>query len=313
MNISVKHHQVPAPLALASIVNKEIDHLHVDDMRDYLPDLIQFQKDGKLPKTLKSYHLDFRIKWHFEINRHQQPDLTRYTQDQTAIAQARAMQQYLQDEQTSHMRKRQVIFKNLMTFLPTFINENHETLQVLDLKIQHESNTRQLMVTVFKDVRTLEKIQIGLLRTISRCEELRQLVVPVFIYTPKVITELTSMLQKLQYLQSLSLFSPETCTLFEGLTITDTEIKKYQDLQRPEFIELGKFVQAVRLCQPLIRLTFDITASSYDQSIQTIYEATQDQITIKAFARQFIRILDFLSQHLTENNTKMQMNALDMP
>ena len=105
------------------------------------------------------------------------------------------------------------------------------------------------------------------------------------------------MLDGLPYLQTLSFGSPETCTLFQGLAIGDTEIQASADLEKAEFADLAKLANAICNCNVLVRLTFDMGSITFSQAIEDAFSGTQDGATIKKFVKQLLRILDFLSKY----------------
>ena len=105
------------------------------------------------------------------------------------------------------------------------------------------------------------------------------------------------MLDGLPYLQTLSFGSPETCTLFQGLAIGDTEIEAYADLEKAEFADLVKLADAICNCNVLVRLTFDMSNITFSQAIEDSFSNAQGGATIKKFTKQLLRILDFLSKY----------------
>ena len=50
---------LPASIAFALLVRNKIEHLGLHEINAYLPDLIKYQAEGKLPKTLKSLEINF--------------------------------------------------------------------------------------------------------------------------------------------------------------------------------------------------------------------------------------------------------------
>lgn len=76
-----------------------------------------------------------------------------------------------------------------MIFITSLLKHNKGSLEHLDLRIQHIVSIKyeKILLEVFKGLYTLEKIQIGLIRQVAQCRELKSLTIPVFCYTGNVM------------------------------------------------------------------------------------------------------------------------------
>ena len=87
-----------------------------------------------------------------------------------------------------------------MVFLKLIISANKESLKVLNLRICMGARSRDSFTKAFKDIATTEKLQLGLIRTIKQLSDLHKLTVPVWLYSPMVLCELASVIEKQSYL-----------------------------------------------------------------------------------------------------------------
>ena len=68
-------------------------------------------------------------------------------------------------------------------------------------------------------------------------------------------------------------------------------------MEKAEFTDLVKLADAICKCNVLVRLTFDMGNIPFSQTIEDAFSGAQGRATIKQFARQLLRILDFLSKY----------------
>ena len=105
-----------------------------------------------------------------------------------------------------------------------------------------------------------------MIRIVTQCKEVRQLSIPLFCYTPRVLTHLSKLIQELSYLQTLTLVSPESCTLFHGIRVPnpneEEEDTQNEDVPSEEFLPL---ITAIQNSKVLIRLTFDMGTNTYSE------------------------------------------------
>ena len=98
-------------------------------------------------------------------------------------------------------------------------------------------------------------MQVNLIKHIKKFGELKELTIPVFIFTPKVLNSLGITLLSLRFMQSLIIWSDKDCVVSKKLTV-DSSLEFKANLMQEPFSFYTNFVIALRKSLVLVRLGF---------------------------------------------------------
>ena len=116
-----------------------------------------------------------------------------------------------------------------MTLVISLIRANRKTLQTLHLRISHKQKVRAYtIIQPFTDLKTIENVNLGLIKTITSCRDLKNLTIPVFFYNPSILEQLSKMLTNLTFLQTLTFFSISRSTIVLDLPIGESTFTKIE-------------------------------------------------------------------------------------
>ena len=99
-------------------------------------------------------------------------------------------------------------FIKLISEKCNFLRVLHLPLQLSDIVMFEKSKKKfDVEFVDFSSMDDLEIDQVNLIRQLKKLPELKELVLPVFIFTPKVLTTLGVALCSLKFMQNLTLWS----------------------------------------------------------------------------------------------------------